>query len=162
MAEPPQGKRARRRLYVVAGVLVALVFGAFVVERALTGTAQAPGAAPAAPAYSVSVERNGKTLRSFTVAQLHALPEVHIMSDGKPQAGPSVPAVLAAAGVRRPFAALDVRGMGLRDSGHMTLPAVSVNGRLILSFSQRDTVKIVSPTLGFAQRVRDVTAIIVR
>ena len=147
---------------MVAGVLVAVVLGAWLMERAVNGAAQAPGGAPTAQAYSVSVERDGRTLRRFSVAQLHALPQTHIISFGMPQSGPSVPVVLAAAGINGSYTALDIRGMGLRDSGRLTMPADQVNAKVILDFSNRDTVKIVSPRLDFRERVRDVTAIIVR
>lgn len=162
MAGLAQAKRARRRLYIVAGVLVAVVLGAWIAERAVNGTAEAPGGAPMAPAYTVSVERDGKTLKRFTVAQLHELPQTHIVSDGKPQDGPSLAVVLAAAGIRGAFTSLDIRGMGLRDGGRLTLPAASVTPRTILDFSDRGTLKVVSPSLSFRERVRDVTAIIVR
>ncbi len=162
MADTAQAARARRRLYIVAGVLVAVVLGAWIAERAVNGAAQAPGGAPVAPAYTVSVQRDGKTLKRFTVAQLQALPQTHIVSDGKPQDGPSLTAVLGAAGVRGTYTTLDIRGMGLRDGGRLTLPAGKVTQKTILDFSDRGTLKVVSPSLGFRERVRDVTAIIVR
>jgi hypothetical protein len=162
MADAVQARRARRRLYIVAGVLVAVVVGAWIVERVVNGAAQAPGGAPAAPAYTVSVQRDGMTLKRFTVAQLHALPQTHIMSDGKPQDGPSLAVVLAAAGFRGTYTSLDIRGMGLRDGGRLALPAARVTPKTILDFSDRGTLKVVSPSLTFRERVRDVTAIIVR
>jgi hypothetical protein len=162
MGEASQNGRARRRLFVVAGVLVAIVIGALLVERGVNGAAEAPGGAPAAKAYGVSVEQGGKVLRTFSVQQLHSLPQTHVTSDGKAQAGPSLPAVLAAAGVTGAYSALEIRGMGLRDGGRLTLPAGKVNARVILDFSDRGTMKIVSPQLDFGERVRDVTAIVVR
>ena len=100
MADPSQGKRARRRLYIVAGVLVAVVLGAWLIERAVNGAAQAPGGAPAAPAYSVSVERDGRTLKRFTVAQLaRAAADAHRERSASLSTGRPLPAVLAAAGV---------------------------------------------------------------
>jgi hypothetical protein len=162
VADAAQATRARRRLYIAAGALVVVVLGAFVAERVVNGAAQAPGSAPTAPAYTVSVQRDGKTLKRFTVAELHALPQTHIMSDGKPQDGPSLAAILGAAGVSGSYTALDIRGMGLRDGGRLTLPAAKVTPRTILDFSDRGTLNVVSPSLSFRERVRDVTAIIVR
>ncbi len=148
-------------MWIVAGVLCAAVAGAWLVERAVTGTAQSPGQAPAARAYTVSVERDGTVVKRFTVAELRALPQVHILSDGKPQDGPSLPAVLAAAGVTGGYEALVIRGTGVRDAGRLTLPAGEVDGRVILDFSDRGTVKVVGPRLDFRERVRDVTAVVV-
>jgi hypothetical protein len=162
MAAAAQPARARRRLYIAAGALAVVVLGALVAERLVNGAAQAPGGTPAAPAYTVTVQRDGTTLKRFTAAQLHALPQTHIMSDGKSQDGPSLATVLKAAGVRGAYAALDIRGVGVRDGGRLTLPAAKVTPKTILDFSDRGTLKVVSPSLSFRERVRDVTAIIVR
>lgn len=162
MTGAAHGSRARRRLYLVAGVLVAAALAAWLLEWAVNGAAEAPGSTPAATAYTVAVVRDGETLERFTAAQLHSLPQTSIMSEGKPQEGPSVAAVLTAAGVRGPFTELEFHGMGVRDAGLLTLPARSLNGQTILDFNERGTVKVVSPSLDVHERVRDVTAIVVK
>ena len=155
--------RPRRRLALFAVALVALVALAWVAEWRAAGGVSTPGgeAAPGAdaaapPGYSVAVLVDGDVVRSFTPTELSALPQVTVVADGKEQEGPTVHAVLEAAGVDS-FDRLDVRGMGLRDDGRLRLSAAQVGDELILDFSDRGTVKVVSPDLDWRDRVRDVT-----
>ena len=60
------------------------------------------------------------------------------------------------------FARLEVRGMGLRDDGRLTLAVAQIDDDLVLDFSDRGTLKLVSPDLGWRERVRDVTELRVR
>jgi len=64
--------------------------------------------------------------------------------------------VLEAVGIDG-FSRLEVRGMGLRDDGRLTLRSVQINDELILDFTDRGTLKVVSPDLDWRDRVRDVT-----
>jgi hypothetical protein len=162
MTEPHHHDQVRRRVLIAAGVLVAVVVAAWLVERGVDGSGQAPAGSPKSSAYAVNVERGGKVLRRFTVTDLHRLAQTQIVSDGKPQNGPSLPVVLAAAGVHSGYSAVEVRGMGIRDKGRLMLTAAKVNGKVVLDFNDRGTVKIVSPSMDVGQRVRDVTAIVVR
>jgi hypothetical protein len=148
-----------RRLAALVAAVLALVALAWIVEWQATGATPSVAGGPA-PGYAVKVMRGDTVLKAFSVAALHALPAVTIVADGKPQQGPSVRTVLAAAGVTS-FSALDVRGMGLRDSGRMTLAAQAVTSVVILDFNDHGTVKIVSPTMDWRVRVRDVTELIV-
>jgi hypothetical protein len=162
-AEVDERRAARpgRRVALLAVALAALVGLAWVVEWTTAGGvsapgAQAPGADAAPPGYAVTVLRDGEILREFAPTDLRDLPQVTVTADGKQQEGPTVAAVLEAAGVER-FATLDVRGMGLRDDGRLSLTAAQVGDDLVLDFSDRGTLKIVSPDLDWRDRVRDVT-----
>ena len=69
------------------------------------------------------------------MAELRALPQTSIQSGGKPQDGPSVVAVLRAAGVDG-YATLVVRGTGAQDKGLLTVPASRVTTAAVLDFAQ--------------------------
>jgi hypothetical protein len=162
-ADGAQGRsaRPRRRLELLAVALVALVALAWLVEWRAAGGVSTPGAvagtdAAGPPGYTVAVLRGGDVLRRFTPADLRRLPQVTITADGKEQDGPTVHAVLSAAGVTD-FDRLEVRGMGLRDDGRLTLAARQVGEDLVLDFTDRGTLKVVSPDLDWGDRVRDVT-----
>ena len=151
----------RRRGLLAAAALVLVVAAAWVAERQLDGGGTS-GDGTKPPAYTVAVTRDGELLRAFSVAELEALPAVGITADGKPQEGPSLLAVLEAAGVRDGFTEVEITGMGLRDGGHLVLAAGQVSGQVLLDFAERGTVKIVSPALSWRERVRDVVEIAVR
>ena len=52
-----------------------------------------------APPYSIKVQKDGKTLKNYDLAALHALPQSRVVIDGKEQTGPSLTTLLADAGV---------------------------------------------------------------
>lgn len=155
-------KHSRRRLLAVAGAIVAVVAGAWLLERAVNGSAGGPEGPAAPPAYSVRVTRDGAVLRAFTVADLRALPQASEAVDGKQQEGPTLPAVLVAAGVEDGYESLVITGLGLRDDGRLALPAARIDEAVLLDFSDRGTLKVVSPSLDWSERVRDVVEIAVR
>ncbi len=155
--------RTRRRVALLAAALAGLVAVAWLAEWRAVGGVSTPGTSGAGsavaarpPGYAVQVVCDGETVGDFTPEELGRLPQRTIVSDGKEQQGPSVLAVLAAAGIGE-FARLDVRGMGLRDDGRLSLTAAKIDDDLILDFSDRGTLKLVSPKLGWRDRVRDVT-----
>jgi hypothetical protein len=146
---------------LAAAALVLVVGAAWGAERQLAG--DAPGdTGPPAFVYSVAVTRDGEILRTFSVADLEALPAVSFDSEGKAQQGPTLLAVLEAAGVGRDFSELEITGMGLRDGGRLLLTAAQVDEGVLLDFAERGTVKVVSPELSWRERVRDVVEIAVR
>ena len=156
-----RASRPRRRVALLAAALLALVALAWIVEWRTAGGVSTPGggAAPAAaapPGYTVAVLVDGDLVRRLTPDELSGLPQTTVMADGKEQQGPTLRAVLDAAGVGA-FVRVDVRGMGLRDDGRLRLTAAQVDGETILDFSDRGTVKVVSPDLDWRDRVRDVT-----
>jgi len=166
MTEAPSGRsdgraRSRQRVLVVAAALVVVVAGAWLLERAVNGSAGGPSGPPAPPAYSVRVTRDGAELKTFTVDDLRGLPQASEEVDGKLQEGPSLPAVLVAAGVGTSYESLVITGLGVRDDGRLRLPAARVNEAVLLDFSDRGTMKVVSPALDWSERVRDVVEIAV-
>jgi hypothetical protein len=141
---------------------------AWLVEWRAAGGVSTPGggAAPgfdeaAPPGYTVAVLVDGEVVRRFTPSELGGLPQRTITSDGREQRGPSVLAVLGAVAIGD-FVRLEVRGMGLRDDGRLALAAAKIDDDLLLDFSDRGTLKLVSPELGWRERVRDVTELRVR
>jgi hypothetical protein len=154
-------RRQRWRVVAVIAVLAAVVGTGWAVQHAAAGRKAPSGASRRAAdsaAYSVAVTRNGALLRRFTLAELHALPASRVTIDGKVQDGPTLLAVLAAAGVRG-HPAVTVLGAGLRDSGKLVLPVSRVNGRVVVDFADRGTVKVCSPQIAWGHWVRDVKEI---
>jgi hypothetical protein len=159
MAESQTASRRRLRpLFIAAAVIVALVVAAWALQAALTGGADGSSGAPDATAYTVKVERNGKLLKQYDLADLHALPQTRVVIAGKPQTGPSLKTLLADAGAAS-YHSVDVRGAGLRDSGHLTLSAHQVDQQVQIDFADRGTAKVCGPELYHAQWVRDVLSI---
>jgi hypothetical protein len=111
--------------------------------------------------YQIVVTRDGRELAGFDLEELRALPQSKVVVDGKTESGPALGDVLKAAGVSN-FTSVTVRGMGLRDSGTITLLRAEVGPDVLLDFAQRGTMKVVSPDLAWEARVRDVTGIEVR
>ena len=114
----------------------------------------ATGAATASGTAVFQVVRPDGTAVPFGVAELQKLQLVTIMSDSQPQEGPSLGAVLAAAGVET-YTRVTITGA----DGTRTFNAADVTPDLILDFNDRGSVKLVSPTLAKADRLRDITRI---
>ncbi len=161
MTETPTRSGTRRRGLLAAAALLLVVAAAWAAERQIAGGASGDDGPPVS-VYSVVVTRDGELLRTFAVADLEALPTVSITAEGKAQEGPSLLAVLEAAGVGDDFSEVEITGMGVRDGGHLVLTAEKVDARVVLDFAERGTVKIVSPELSWRERVRDVVEIAVR
>ncbi len=112
--------------------------------------------APAADAVFTVVTADGTSV-PFSLADLSALPLTSIISDGNPQEGPSLLAVLGKAGVTE-FAEVTLTG----SDGSKTLTSAEVTEEVILDFNNRGSVKLVSPDLGKDARIRDITKIEVK
>lgn len=149
--------KLRRRVLIAVAALVVVVAAAWGAERLSKPDAEAAKSASAS-GYSVKVVHAGKVLRSFSLADLHALPTTHVVMDEKEQDGPTLAAVLEAAGAGNP-AAVSIVGTGLRDSGRLHLTAAQITDRVVVDFSDRGTVKVCSPDIAWSDWVRDVTEI---
>lgn len=103
------------------------------------------------------VTRPDGSVKVITVAELRQLPIVTIMADGKPQEGPTLQAVLTAAGVND-FTAVTVVGR----EGSMTLTRAEVLPDVVLDFANRGTVKLISPRISLPSPVQDVSDIQVK
>ncbi len=147
------------RVLVVAVVLAVVVAGAWVLQREAGGR-EASHDASRPPAYTVAVTQAGTVLRRFGLSDLRALRQSRVTIAGKEQDGPSLLAVLAAAGVTGRHG-VTVLGAGLRDAGRLVLPASRIDGRVIFDFADRGTVKICSPNVAWSRWVRDVKEICV-
>ncbi len=112
--------------------------------------------APASDAVFTVVTADGTSV-PFSLADLSALPLTSIVSDGNPQEGPSLLAVLEKAGVTE-FAEVTLTG----SDGSKTLTSAEVTEEVILDFNNRGSVKLVSPDLGKDARIRDITKIEVK
>lgn len=161
MTRTPTRSATRRRGLVAAAALLLVVVGAWAAEREIAG-GQPGDEGPPPSVYSVAVTRDGEILRTFAVAELEALPAVTFTSEGKTQKGPTLLSVLDAAGVDDDFGEVVITGMGVRDEGRLVLSAEQLDDRVVLDFAERGTVKVVSPTLSWRERVRDVVEIAVR
>lgn len=95
--------------------------------------------------------------KAFALADLRALPMTSIMADGSPQEGPSLLAVLEAAGVSD-FAEVTLTGI----DGTKTLTHDEVTAEVVLDFNNRGSVKIVAPDWPRDARIRDITQIEVK
>ena len=146
-----------RPVGLAAAVVVAAVLVAWVLQARYAGGAGSSKDAPAPP-YSIAVMKDGKTLKNYDLAALHALPQSTVTIDGKTQDGPSLTALLHDAGVTS-YSAVDVKGAGLRDRGSLTLDPAQVRQHVQLDFSDRGTVKVCGPELYHAEWVRDVVSI---
>ncbi len=139
-----------RALVVLGAVLVLLVAAAWAAASLLAPKDR----------YEVRVLDGTRVLASYTVDDLKALGEATIVVDGKTEQGPRLIQVLQAAGVKQ-FTRLEIRGAGVRDDGFITLSASDVDENVLLDIANRGTVKVVGPKIAWADRVRDVTEIVV-
>jgi hypothetical protein len=158
---PAASRRRLRPAIIVAVAIAAAVVTAWALQATLTSGGEQSKGGPSGKVYSITVERYGQLLKRYDVARLRALPQARIVIDGKTQAGPSLKTLLADAGAND-YRKVDVRGAGLRDSGHLTLSARQVGQKVQLDFAERGTVKVCGPSLYHAQWVRDVLSIDVR
>ena len=154
-ARPTTSLRRYAAAIVTAVVLLALVGAAFAAEKVFTPKPTKHGG------YSVSVIHSGKVLKRFSLRDLQTMPAVTIQADGQPQKGPSVLAVLASAGATD-YATLVVHGLGIRDSGILTVARSKLASAVLDFADKRPTVKFVAPQSVVATRVRDVTSLEVR
>lgn len=108
--------------------------------------------------YHVSVQSGGKTLKSFDLTALRALPAVDVatpQSGGKKvQRGPLVQTVLARAGVHQ-FNRLLVVGQGASQS----FTSAEINDQVVLNFDNRGTVKLADAEAPQSRWVPAVTAL---
>lgn len=111
--------------------------------------------------YSVVVRQDGEELADFTLDDLQKIDMTEITVDGETDEGPRLLAVLEEAGVKD-FESVHVAGMGVRDDGVIDLTRTDITDQVILDITRRGTVKIVSPTMAWGDRVRDVVSIEVR
>lgn len=121
-------------------------------------TAAATAAAPAAPPGGVFqvIKPDGSAV-TVSLDDLKKLPLITIMSDGQPEEGPSLLAVLSSVNVTD-FKTVSLTGAdGTRD-----LQRADVTPDVILDFNNRGSVKLVSPTMSKDVRVRDITKIVVK
>lgn len=147
---PGSGRSPVIALVVTVAILLAAVTTAWLLEIS----------APE-DVYSVTVFVDEQAVAEFSAQDLAAMEQVHIVAQGQNQVGPSLLSVLAAAGVDS-FEGLVIRGQGLRDDGVIELTRSEVTPDVVLDFAERGTVKICSPKISWADRVRDVQVIEVR
>ncbi len=102
------------------------------------------------------IKADGTTV-AFTLDDLKALPLTSIVSDGNPQEGPSLLAVLEKAGVSD-FSEVTLTGA----DGSKTLTQAEVTDQVILDFNNRGSVKLVAPDLAKDARIRDIVKIEVK
>ena len=102
------------------------------------------------------IKADGTTV-AFTLDDLKALPLTSIVSDGNPQEGPSLLAVLEKAGVTD-FSEITLTGA----DGSKTLTRAEVTDQVILNFNNRGSVKLVAPDLAKDARIRDIVTIEVK
>lgn len=148
----------RRRLAaILAVVLLTLLAAAWGVM------ALAPSGALGtdAHAYRIRVMRDRDQIASYTVPQLGKLGVAHLKIDGKTQSGPRLTTLLRDAGVKS-YSTVTIKGMGVRDKGALVLRHAQVDGQILIDIAKRGTAKVVGPHIAWADRVRDITQIIVR
>jgi len=142
---------------LAAALVVAAVLTAWVLQGRYADEAGSSKDAPVS-SYSISVRKDGATLKTYDLAALHALPQTRIVIDGKEQSGPLLTVLLEDAGAGS-YDSVVVRGAGLRDGGSLTLTAAQAGRRVQIDFSDRGTVKVCSPGIHRVEWVRDVLTI---
>lgn len=110
----------------------------------------------AAGVVFVVVKPDGSS-QPFRMDDLKKLPLTTIFADGSPQEGPTLLAVLKAAGVAE-FQEVAVTGR----EGTKKLARAEVTDQLVLDFNNRGSVKLASPTMPRDERIRDITRIEVK
>jgi len=110
--------------------------------------------------YEVRVLDGTRVVASYTVEELEDLGVVKIVALGKDEEGPSLARVLQASGVES-YERVIIHGAGIRDDGEIELTAKQVSRNVIFDIANRGTVKVVGPEIAYADRVRDVTEVVV-
>ena len=157
---PAASTRSGRKLWplvLAAVVVIVVVLAAWGMQSRYAGGTGSSGDAAAAR-YTISVQKDGATLKQYDLSALRALPQSKVVIGGKVQSGPSLAALLEDAGAAR-YDSVVVRGAGIRDRGSLTLSAGQVSQKVQLDFSDRGTVKVCGPDLYHAEWVRDVITI---
>ena len=148
-------RHGRRHLLNVGSSIRRLVVGALAIG-ALTAGIVACGVS----GNDLVVQQNGQQLARLNLAQLQHLPQVDVATPqsrgAKVQRGPTVRAILSAAGAGR-VESVRVEG---RDPPQ-TLTATELTENLILALTKRNTLKLTGTDLGTERWVRDVTALVV-
>jgi hypothetical protein len=132
-------------------VLLLAVAGAYAFERAYTPANGEPGS-------SIAVAEGSRVLRTFTMDDLRKLGVRRVVMQGKPETGPTLSSVLSAAGVHE-FASVTIVGLGVRDSGRLTLARAAIDRNVLLDLANRGTAKVCGPDIPYDKRVRDVVRI---
>ncbi|MDO8847318.1 MAG: hypothetical protein Q7W51_02870 [Coriobacteriia bacterium] len=140
---------------ILAAVLVLLVGAAIGIE-----TLMSSGPSGSDAEYVVVVIRDGEVLEQFTMDDIRDFDMATIEVLGKIEEGPTLLAVLEAAGVTD-FERVHIGGMGIRDDGSIVLTRAEVTDEVLLDIANRGTVKVVGPDIAWEDRVRDVTEIVV-
>lgn len=118
--------------------------------------AQTAAVPPVAGSVFQVVKPDGSAV-NVTLDDLKKLPLTSIISDGQPQEGPSLIAVLNSVSITD-FKTVSLTGAdGTRD-----LQRADVTPDVILDFNNRGSVKLVSPTMPNGSRNRDITKIVVK
>lgn len=158
MPEGHEEMTARRKpapALVLIAVLVLFVAAALGVE-----TLMSSGTSGSDAEYVVVVIRDGEVLEQFTMDDMRDFDMATVEVLGKTEEGPTLLAVLEAAGVTE-FSRVYIGGMGIRDDGSIMLTRAEVTDDVLLDIANRGTVKIVGPAIAWEDRVRDVTEIVV-
>lgn len=106
------------------------------------------------------VQQNDRVLSRFSMGQMRNLPQTEVSTPqsrgAQVQKGPTVRAVLAAAGVT----AVDRVRVEGRDPAQ-TLTATELTDQVILNVTKRNTLKLTGTQLGTGRWVRDVSTLVV-
>ena len=86
-AAPGRRGRVSWPIALAAALVVAAVLTAWVLQGRYADEAGSSKDAPVS-SYSISVRKDGATLKTYDLAALHALPQTRIVIDGKEQTGP--------------------------------------------------------------------------
>ncbi len=173
--ERKRAPRLAHRVVRPAVVALALAVALTLVVVAAAGCGKAPAAADSAKAgsgagagtgsgssttgtYSITVQSNGKTLKTLTLNDIKALPAVKVVADDKTQEGPKLSDVLKAAGVQK-YTEVTVTGAWKET---YTLKADQADDTVVLDLSNRGTCKLAGPKIPKDSWVRDVTTIEVK
>lgn len=153
--EDMTAKKSPAPALVLVAVLALFIAAALGVETLMSRRTSGSDAE-----YVVVVIRDGEVLERFTMDDMRDLDMATVEVLGKTEEGPTLLAVLKAAGVTE-FSRVYIGGMGIRDDGSIVLTRAQVTGEVLLDIANRGTVKVVGPDIAWEDRVRDVTEIVV-
>ncbi len=141
-------------LLAISALLLATGCDLRVAGGAPASAASGPSAG-AAPGDPLKVVAPDGSTRSLSLKEMDALPKGRIEVEGKWEEGPTLPDVLASAGVKE-FKQVTILGA---EGAKLTLTKEQVNREVVLDFTNHGTVKFSSPAVPKKDWIKDISTL---